>query len=152
MAVMTEALPAGSLPALPASTSFVVLDRNGNTVSCALSLNNLFGTGRVMPGMGFLIGASPRSVAPPLLAAAVAWNKNVGKFRAAVAGSGQQGAPLAVAASMADALRDPTGPISPVPEPGRANVITCGGYLPGDQQTCRWGSDPRGAGLAVGSN
>ena len=152
MAVLSEALPAGSLPALPASTSFVTLDRNGNTVACALSLNNLFGTGRIMPGMGFLIGASPRSVAPPLLAAAVAWNKNVGKFRAAVAGSGQQGAPLAVAASMADALRDPNGAIPPVPEPGRANVITCGEYLPGDQGTCRWGSDPRGAGLAIGSN
>lgn len=151
-AVLKEVLPAGSLPALPASTSFVTLDRNGNSVACDLSLNNLFGTGRMMPGMGFLIGASPRSVPPPLLSAAVAWNKNVHKFRAAVAGSGQQGAALAVAAGMADALRREQGPIAPAPEPGRANVITCGGYLPGDEQSCRWQTDPRGAGLAIGSN
>ena len=152
MAVLQEQLPAGDVPALPASTSFVTLDRKGNSVACALSLNNLFGTGRIMPGMGFLIGASPRSISPPLLTAAIAWNKNVNKFRAAVAGSGQQGAPLAVAAGMADALRSQQGPIAPAPEPGRANVITCGGYLPGDEQSCRWGTDPRGAGLAVGSN
>ncbi len=152
LALLKEAVPAGSLPPLPASTSFVTMDRNGNTVACGLSLNNLFGTGRMMPGMGFLIGASPRSFAPPLLAAAVAWNKNTNKFRAAVAGSGQQGAPLAVAAGMADALRSSQGAIAAVPEPGRANVITCGGYLPGEQQSCRWGTDPRGAGLAIGSN
>lgn len=151
-ALLKQALPAASLPDLPASTSFVTLDRDGNSVACALSLNNLFGTGRIMPGMGFLIGASPRSAQPPLLAASIAWNKNVHRFRAAAAGSGQQGAALAVAAGMADALRSEQGPIPPALEPGRANVISCGGYLPGEPQSCRWQTDPRGAGLAVGSN
>ena len=151
-ALLKEAVPPGSLPNLPASTSFVTLDRYGNSVACALSLNNLFGTGRMMPGMGFLIAASPRSVAPPLLAAAIAWNKPTHAFRAAAAGSGQQGAPLAAAAGMADALRSDRGTITPAPEPGRANVITCGGYLPNEDQTCRWQTDPRGAGLAAGSN
>lgn len=150
--LLRSSVPPGSLPNLPASTSFVTLDRNGNSVACALSLNNLFGTGRIMPGMGFLIGASPNSVPPPLLAASIAWNKNVRAFRAAASGSGQQGAPLAVSAAMADALRSERAPIAPAPEPGRANVISCGGYLPGEPQTCRWQTDPRGAGLAVGSN
>ena len=152
LAVLKEPVPAGSLPALPASTSFIALDRDGNAVACALSLNNLFGTGRIMPGMGFLIGASPRSGAPPLLAASIAWNKNVRAFRASVAGSGQQGAALAVAAGMADALGREQAAIAPPPEPGRANYLTCGGYLPSDDKSCRWGTDPRGAGLAVGSN
>ena len=152
MALLREQLPAASLPALPASTSFVTLDRYGNSVSCALSMNNLFGTGRMMPGMGFLIGASPRSISPPLLSAAIAWNKPTNAFRAAASGSGQQGAALAVGAGMADALRSEQGPIAPAPEPGRANVIACGSYLPSDSGSCRWQTDPRGAGLAVGSN
>jgi gamma-glutamyltranspeptidase/glutathione hydrolase len=152
MSLLREQLPPASLPALPASTSFVTLDRDGNSVACALSVNNLFGTGRILPGMGFLIGASPASVSPPLLAAAIAWNKPTRGFRAGVAGSGQQGAALAVGAAMADALRSEQGPIAPAPEPGRANVISCGGYMPRDTASCRWQTDPRGAGLAVGSN
>ena len=42
--------------------------------------------------------------------------------------------------------------LRPVPDPGRANVISCAGYLPGDTGSCGWATDPRGAGLAVGSN
>ena len=53
------------LPALPASTSFVTLDRDGNAVVCALSMDNLFGTGRILPGLGFLLAASPVAVPPP---------------------------------------------------------------------------------------
>jgi gamma-glutamyltranspeptidase/glutathione hydrolase len=40
----------------------------------------------------------------------------------------------------------------PVPDPGRANAIGCSGYLPGAEGTCTWATDPRGAGLAIGSN
>jgi gamma-glutamyltranspeptidase / glutathione hydrolase len=38
---------------------------------------------------------------------------------------------------------------APVPEPGRANAIACSRYLPGDEDTCGWATDPRGAGLAA---
>jgi gamma-glutamyltranspeptidase/glutathione hydrolase len=145
-------LPAGALPVLPASTSFVTVDRKGNAVACAFSMNNLFGTGRVVPGMGFLLAASPNRVAPPLLAAAIAWNPSKHAFRAAVGGSGQQGAPLAVASAMTDALKSEKPTIAPPPEPGRANVISCGGYLPGDDKSCTLTTDPRGAGLGIGSN
>ena len=93
------------LPSLPASTSFATLDKDGNAVACALSMDNLFGTGRVLPGLGFLLAASPAVVPPPLYAAAIAWNDNTHAFRAAVAGSGQAGAPIAVAVGMLNALR-----------------------------------------------
>lgn len=54
-----------ALPALPASTSFVVTDRNGMAVACSLSENNLFGTGRIAGSTGIVLGASPpRHLAP----------------------------------------------------------------------------------------
>ena len=55
-----------ALPPLPASTSFATLDKNGNAVACSLSMDNLFGTGRILPGLGVLLAASPAAVAAPL--------------------------------------------------------------------------------------
>lgn len=143
-------LPEVGLPPLPASTSFVTLDRDGGAVACAISMDNLFGTGRVLPGLGFLLAASPSAVPPPLYAAAIDWNDNIHSFRAAVGGSGQAGAPLAVAAAMLNALRTSRPMASPVPDPGRTNVIECSRYLPGTASTCAWASDPREPGLTAG--
>lgn len=148
----TVSLPDAGLPPLPASTTWAALDRDGNAVICTASLGNLFGTGRIVPGLGFLLAASPASVPPPLYAAALAWNANLHVFRAEVGGSGQAGAPLAVAVGMANTLATGAAMRAEVPDPGRANVIGCAGYLPGEEQTCRWATDPRGAGLAVGGS
>jgi gamma-glutamyltranspeptidase / glutathione hydrolase len=146
----TADLPVQSLPPLPASTSFVTLDKDGNSVACSVSMDNLFGTGRVLPGLGILLAASPSVVPSPLYAAAIAWNEHVHAFHAAVAGSGQEGASMAVAVGMLDALRTDRPMAIPVPEPGRANVIECYRYLPGENGTCAWATDPREPGLAVG--
>jgi gamma-glutamyltranspeptidase/glutathione hydrolase len=145
-------LPPAGLPPLPASTSFVTLDKDGNAVACDVTMNNLFGTGRILPGLGFLVAASPASVPPPLLAAGLAWNDHIHAFRAEAAGSGQAGAPMAVAVGLLNALRSGRALSAPVPDPGRANVIVCDGYLPGDQSTCNWASDPRESGLALGGS
>lgn len=150
--LLTAALPPASLPLLPASTTFATLDREGNAVACAVTLDNLFGTGRIVPGLGFLLAASPATTPPPLLAAGIAWNDNLHAFRAAVGGSGQEGAALAAAVAMSNALRSNQPMPQPVPEPGRANVIACSRYLPGSESACEWATDPRGAGLAIGSN
>jgi gamma-glutamyltranspeptidase/glutathione hydrolase len=40
-------------------TSFVVVDREGSAVACALTLNNPFGVGRVAQGMGIILAALP---------------------------------------------------------------------------------------------
>jgi gamma-glutamyltranspeptidase / glutathione hydrolase len=145
-------LPEMALPPLPASTSFATLDKDGNAVACSLSMDNLFGTGRILPGLGILLAASPAVVPPPLYAAAIAWNDNVHAFRAEVAGSGQAGAPMAVAEGMLNALRTNQAMASAVPEPGRANVVACSNYLPGENGSCTWAVDPREAGLAAGGN
>ena len=142
----------GTMPALPASTGFVVLDRNGGAVACALTMNNLFGTGRVAPGTGLLLAASPAVATPPMLAAGIVWNRNTSQFRAAAAGSGQEGAALAVASGLFNTLHSTRAMPAVVPEPGRANVVACARYLPGRENECSWATDPRGAGLAAGGN
>ncbi|MDE2199651.1 MAG: gamma-glutamyltransferase [Rhodospirillales bacterium] len=155
-AILAGNVAAAGLPALPASTSFAVLDRNGNAVACALTMDNLFGTGRIAPSTGMVLAASPSAFPPPLLSAAIAYNPNVHAFRAAVASSGQEGAPLATAAGMMQALAGGAGRSQPapgaVPGPGRANIIACSQYRPGENGSCGWATDPRGAGLAAGSN
>ncbi len=142
----------GTLPPLPASTTFATLDRDGGAVVCALTMDNLFGTGRIAPGTGILMAASPASVPPPLLSAAVAWNPTLRAFRAEVGGSGQEGAPLATALGMANTLRGRTAIPAPVPDPGRENAISCSRYLPDAEQTCTWATDSRGYGLAAGGD
>ena len=147
-------LPAAAMPVLPASTTFATLDRKGMAVVCALTMNNLFGTGRVAAGTGMLLAASPAWQTPPLLSAAIAYSPEQGAFRAAVGASGQAGAPLAAATALSAALAD-RGPtahplLTPVPDPGRANVIQCNQYLPGEQSSCGWATDARGAGVAIG--
>ena len=143
---------AGRGGSLPASTGFAVLDRKGNAVACTVTMNNLFGTGRIAPGTGILLAASPRAVAPPQLAAALAWNSNVRGFRAAVTGSGQDGAALATAVALSNTLRSGTAMPAPVPDPGRANVIACARYLPDSEGSCSAAIDPRSPGLVAGSN
>lgn len=151
-ALLHATLPPAALRPLPASTSFAVIDRHGMAVGCALTMDNLFGTGRVAQGTGMVLAASPAAVPPPLLSAALAWNPNIPGFRAVVTGSGQQGAPMAVALGMADALKGRLPMPQPVPDPGRANAIACAGFLPRNPGSCGWATDPRGAGLAIGAN
>jgi gamma-glutamyltranspeptidase/glutathione hydrolase len=151
---------AGQAPAaagpLPASAGLVVVDRNGMAVSCAFTMNNLFGTGRVAPGTGILLAAAPGigQVRPPLLAAGIAHVPNTRAFRAAAAGSGQAAAPVAVGGALAAAMRgaDATTALAGVPEPGRGLLVTCPRTLPGVPESCTAAADPRGAGLALGSS
>ena len=122
---------AAPLPALPASTTFATLDRDGNAVVCARHHGQpvRHGADRTRHRRRAGGGAGQRS--PPLLAAAIAWNGNERAFRAAVGGTGQQGAPLAAAVALQNTLHSTEAMPVPVPEPGRADVIACGGYLPG---------------------
>ncbi|WP_165694226.1 gamma-glutamyltransferase [Teichococcus deserti] len=142
------------LPVLPASASLVTLDRDGNAVTCAFSLNNLFGTGRVVPQLGFVLAAAPARgrVEPPLLSAVLAHNVSLKAFRYAGAGTGQAEAPVAAALPAARHLlgREPVAAaVAAVPEPGRANAIGCTAYMPGRADQCTAAADPRSAGLAV---
>ena len=150
MAVLASGGAGGSLPTLPASTGWLTLDRDGNAVACTVTMDNLFGTGRIAPGTGLLLAALPNPA--PLLSAGLAWNPNLRGFRAAVLGTGQEGAPLATAVAMNNALRSASALPVPVPSPGRADAIACARYLPDSNESCSWAVDPRTPGLAAGGN
>ncbi|MGH7084715.1 MAG: gamma-glutamyltransferase, partial [Acetobacteraceae bacterium] len=143
-----KTLPAATLPPLPASTAFATLDASGGAVACAVTMNNLFGTGRIAPGTGILLAAAPGTGPPPLLAAGIAWNNNIHSFRAAVAASGQNEAAISAGLAMADALRSKSLVPVAVPSPGVAAVIACGRFLPGNAATCGADANPAGSGLA----
>ncbi len=82
----------------PSATGFVVTDRDGSTVACGLTLNSLFGTGRVAPGTGILFAAAPDSAGrgPYSLGPMLAVNHNVKEFFFAAAASGGVAAPTAL--------------------------------------------------------
>ena len=144
-------LPGGHLPPLAASTSFVTLDGSGAAVACTLTMNNLFGTGRIAPGTGILLAAAPTHGQAPLLSPALIWNKPTNSFRAAIGGTGQEGAPLAAALTAQYALRRSGQDFGTVvPDPGRANAVNCPARVPGNFRSCVWITDPRGEGLAIG--
>ncbi len=143
--IATLPVPPPGTRTLPASAGFAALDKNGGVVVCAVTMNNLFGTGRVAAGTGVLLAASPRVAATPVLATGIAFNGE--KFRAAVAGTGQAGAAGAVTAGLANALANIS---TPVPAPGRADTISCPAGVPGGEASCTASADPRGNGLAVG--
>jgi gamma-glutamyltranspeptidase/glutathione hydrolase len=152
VAVLASGASSAGVPILPASAGYVVLDRDGNSVACTVTMNNLFGTGRIAPGTGILLGKAVPQDQAPLLAAFIAWNPNVRGFRAAVTGTGQEGAALAAAAALSNAIKTNAAMPAAVPEPGRANVIACSRYLPDSEGSCSWATDPRGPGLAVAGN
>ena len=90
----------------PAATSFVVLDRQGSAVACALTMNNLFGNGRVAPGTGIVMamppgqgGRGPISLGPMMVI-----NEHVNEFYFAAAATGGVAAPTALLGVAAAAL------------------------------------------------
>lgn len=58
-AVPTPSRGEPPLPENPAAATFVILDREGSAVACAVTLNSLFGTGRVAEGTGIVLAALP---------------------------------------------------------------------------------------------
>jgi gamma-glutamyltranspeptidase/glutathione hydrolase len=152
-AVDSADVAGGTLPPLPATTGFATMDREGNGVACVVSMNNLFGTGRVASQTGIVLAASPDWMPPAMLSAALAYaGGTTTSFVGAATGTGQEGAALATAVAVAQSGAARRALPNPVPEPGRANVLLCPGGLPVDPARCSWAADSRGSGLAVGGN
>ncbi|QNT77920.1 gamma-glutamyltransferase [Entomobacter blattae] len=136
----------GRLPNLPASTSYVVVDRSGQAVSCALTMNNLFGTGRMAGTTGIVLAASPARKPIPLLVGAVA--KRQGRFHAVIGASGQNEAAYAGALALQSALAGQHFSSTSLSE-GRINAVSCSEGLPGGEESCRAVTDEKGFGMGT---
>lgn len=82
----------------PAATTFVVMDKNGSAVACALTMNGLFGSGIVAGDSGVLLASSPDSVSrgPVSLGPMLAVDHYTRDFFFAGAASGGETAPTAL--------------------------------------------------------
>ena len=87
-------------PENPWAAGFVVVDADGGAVACNVTLNDLFGSGRMAPGTGILLAPAPNeqgagavSLGPMIMA-----NAPTGEFYYAAAGSGGPTAPTALIA------------------------------------------------------
>ena len=107
--------PAGSLspPPLglseqPYGTAFVAGDRNGGAVACSLTMNGLFGSGRVAPGTGLILAEPPGPGTAPGFGASVALvaNESAADAHAAAAASGGAFAPNALVQVLLALLSD----------------------------------------------
>lgn len=97
----------GDAPAdVSSGTGFAAMDQDGNAVVCSLSLNNGFGTGRLLPNFGFYLpfapgvkGRGPYSVGPMLTI-----NANSNEFRFAGAAGGNTASTTALVQTALNAL------------------------------------------------
>ncbi len=85
-------------PENPAATTFVVVDGEGSAVACSLTLNNLFGTGRVAEGTGILLAALPGQAGrgPISLGPMLVMGHSDNRFYGAAVASGGVVAPTAM--------------------------------------------------------
>jgi len=97
-------------PENPAAATFVTVDPDGSAVACVVTLNSLFGIGRVAVGTGIVPAARPgaggrgATAFGPMLVI----NENVNEFYLAAASSGGVAAPTALVNVAARVLMDET--------------------------------------------
>ncbi|MBI3453842.1 MAG: gamma-glutamyltransferase [Rhodospirillales bacterium] len=138
-----DGLQAGSAapPDAPATTGFVVADREGMAVACTVTAYERFGLGRLVPGMGVLLAAAPDNAArtPAFLGPVIGLRDRTDVVFAAAAGSGPaaMGALAGVAlATLVDERRLEAALDAPrfyYPGPGGALLVEAGAAtrLPG---------------------
>ncbi|MBT4890997.1 MAG: gamma-glutamyltransferase [Rhodospirillales bacterium] len=90
----------------PSGTSFVAVDNSGGAVACSLTMNNLFGTGRIAPGTGIVLATVPddKNRGPISLVPMIMDNPNSNKFFWAGASSGGAAAPTSLVNVAAHAI------------------------------------------------
>lgn len=96
-------------PETPAAVSYAIMDPKGGAVACTLTMNNLFGTGRLAQGFGIVLAAAPdtrgRTFTP--LGPALLTSELHNRVYMAAAASGGVTAPTALVNVLARAAAGP---------------------------------------------
>jgi gamma-glutamyltranspeptidase/glutathione hydrolase len=131
--------------------SFVAVDATGTAAVCSLSMGQLFGIRRIVPGTGILLGAATADAAAisPMLIG----SSNNGEFLFAGGAGGSDATAPAVGAVARATIQ---GKAAVVPalgarggRGGYVNALACPRGLRGGVDSCSGGSDPAGLGLAL---
>lgn len=94
------------------AATFIAVDRLGSAAACAVSMNNLFGAGRIAPGTGVFLAAAPKAGrGPGPLGPVVAFNNHSEQLHFAGAASGGLAAPTALINVIAHAMLDDKEPL-----------------------------------------
>lgn len=90
----------------PAGAGLVAVDAAGNAVACMVTMNNLFGTGRVAAGTGIILAADPGTGGrgPDMLAPTLITDDNTRYFYFAATAAGGVAAPQALVQVAADTV------------------------------------------------
>ncbi|SLN48963.1 gamma-glutamyltransferase [Oceanibacterium hippocampi] len=132
-----------------ASTSFLTVDRQGNAVACAVTMNRPFGIADLAAISGTIPAAAdnPSKGPAPLL---VAFNRYTDQFYGAAVATGGARTPERVAAAAFRMLRkrDDAGQAMAHSKGGLLNLAVCPEGLPDKPKSCRAVNDPAGFGLA----
>ena len=163
---------------VPATTGFVVVDRDGGAVACSLTMGRLFGALKVAAPTGVVAAppVAPGSAVARSLTAMILSNDNSGELIGAFAAGGDPAAAqtlvgAALPATSAEAPifaflsnvrgnpkgfdrleQPPPATPSPIGAPatsGLVNAVVCGGGLPREPGSCIAQHDPRGSGLSA---
>lgn len=94
----------GAGPLADISAGFIAGDRWSNAVACSVTMNRLFGVGRVAEHTGVLLAAPPTDAASASVAAVVVGNRSTGDVRFAGAAGGGEAAGPALATVMLEAI------------------------------------------------
>jgi gamma-glutamyltranspeptidase/glutathione hydrolase len=104
------------------SAGFIVMDREGSAAACTVSMNRPFGSGKMIPGMGFLAVRPPQDAATALLGMVpmVIANHNIKQAFMAATGAGDALAPVALMDSVLRATSGKTTVANAVAAPRAA--------------------------------
>ena len=134
------------------SAGFSAIDREGGGAACVVSTNGTLGAGRMIGSSGILLAAPPRGDAfsgvPMVLV-----NRPLKDARGAASGAGGAGASARAITAAKRAFDDdalPGNAFGPVQgAAGRAGLIHCPKGARENPDSCRFGADPAGHGLAA---
>jgi gamma-glutamyltranspeptidase/glutathione hydrolase len=135
-------------------SGLAAVDSKGGAAACSLSMGQLFGSRRMVPGTGMLLAAiTPQSTAVSPL---VIGNPGNGEFRFAGAGGGSPDAAFATGAIARAAVRDGQSVGAAMNarngRGGYVNAIACPDGIRGGAYKCQTAIDPAGSGLALVAN
>ena len=131
--------------------SIIAVDATGTAAACSLSMGQLFGIRRVVPGTGIVLGAATAEAAAisPMLISST----NNGEFLFAGGAGGSTTTAAAVGAVARTTIQSRTAVMPALTgrggQGGYVNAFACPRGLRGGVDTCTGGSDPSGLGLAL---